>query len=66
MLAHPKVISLLEHLNGGAPSIVKILMEDYAGNVEVDGVDFETSPETIRVLLEKLYSLRAVHLINAI
>ncbi len=66
VLAHPKVISLLEHLNGGTPSIVKNLMEDYAGNVDVDGVDFETSPETIRVLLEKLHSLRAIHLIESI
>jgi len=64
VLAHPKVISLLEHLNSGAPSIVKNLMEDYAGNVDVNGVDFETSAETIRELLEKLHSLRALEIVH--
>lgn len=64
VLAHPKVISMLEHLNTGAPSIVKNLMEDYAGNVDVNGVDFETSAETIRELLEKLHSLRALEIVQ--
>ena len=64
VLGHPKVIRLLQELNNEAASSVKNLVEDYAGNVEVDGVDFEASGEAIRALLEKLYSLRALEILN--
>lgn len=35
-------------------------MDAYSGTAEAEGVEFETSPESVRALLEKLASLRAI------
>lgn len=58
--AHPSILNLVERLNTGAALQVKSLIEEYAGMIEVDGVEFEADREGIRAILEKLYCLRAI------
>lgn len=58
--ASPRILALLERLNGGAPHRVRELVEAHSGTAAVDGVEYETTPENIRALLEKLASLRAI------
>lgn len=58
--AHPHILKLLERLNRGEACAVKNLMEEYAGTVVVEGTELEATPEDIRALLVKLYSLRAI------
>lgn len=58
--AHPKILKLLKRLNSGEPYRVKQLLKEHAGTGEVGKVKFKASAEDIRVILEKLYSLRAI------
>jgi hypothetical protein len=60
---HPNVPKLLKRLNSEEPCHVASLMQEYAGLVDRDDVEFEASPEDIRSLLEKLYSLRAANVV---
>jgi len=57
---HPKIPMLLKRLNSGEPCRVADLVREYAGLAESEGVAFDASPEDIRGLLEKRYSLRAI------
>ncbi len=58
--ASPRVLALIDALNGGEPHRVGDLVATYAGDSEASGVEFETSPDSIRALLAKLASLRAI------
>lgn len=58
--ASPHVIGLLEALNTGEPKRVGDLLEEFSGIAEAGDVDFETSPGSVRVLLERLVRLRAI------
>jgi hypothetical protein len=58
--ASPHILSLLERLNGGEPYPVQDLVGAHAGTITADGVAYETSAETVRGLLEKLVTLRAI------
>ena len=58
--ASPHVILLLESLNAGQPHRVGELVERHAGVVEANGVEFRTPPASVRALLERLLSLRAI------
>jgi 50S ribosomal protein L16 3-hydroxylase len=60
--ASPRILALLERLNTGAPHRVHDLVEEHAGTAVAGGVEFESSPESIRALLEKLVGLRALEL----
>lgn len=61
LTAHPKIISLLERLNSGAASSVQHLLEEHAGSVQVNGLEFTATTGEVRALLEKLYGLRAIN-----
>ena len=54
------VLPLLERLNDGEPALVKMLITGYAGSTTVGDVEFETTPDDVRALLEKLVSLRGI------
>jgi 50S ribosomal protein L16 3-hydroxylase len=58
--ASPLVLKLLERLNDGEPALVSALIAEYAGSVTAGDVEFITTPDDVRALLEKLVSLRAV------
>jgi hypothetical protein len=58
--ASPRVVALLERLNGGEPHVVSGLIAEYAGTSTATRVEVETTPENIRALLEKLASFRAI------
>jgi 50S ribosomal protein L16 3-hydroxylase len=62
--AHPKIPRLLDCLNGGSPHRVKHLSKEYAGTAKLGKTKIEASPDDIRVILEKLYSLRAITLVQ--
>jgi hypothetical protein len=57
--AHPSIIKLVAHLNEGKPDRVGTLVERYAGWSNV-GTKVPATPEEIRLVLEKLCSLRAI------
>jgi hypothetical protein len=59
MAAHPKILTLLGRLNGGAPCRVRDLLREYAGTARKGGRRALPSVE-IRTLLAKLASLRAL------
>jgi len=61
--AHPNIIKLLDELNAGVAGSVNQLIQKYEGVESFDDIEFEVSPEDIRALLEKLYSLRAIKLV---
>jgi 50S ribosomal protein L16 3-hydroxylase len=58
--SHPRLVRLLERLNSGAPSCVRNLLEKRAGRSRVNGAENGGDAETLRTVLEKLCSLRAV------
>lgn len=58
--ASPRILALMERLNGGAPHRVRELVDLHAGTAVADGVEYETTADDIRALLEKLASLRAI------
>jgi 50S ribosomal protein L16 3-hydroxylase len=58
--ASPRVVALLERVNGGDSLVVNDLIAGYAGTSTVNGVEVDTTPANIRGLLEKLASLRAI------
>ncbi len=58
--ASPHVLGLIAALNTGAPSRVGDLMTRHSGTADAGDVSFETSPESVRALLEKLVRLRAI------
>ena len=58
--AHPRILKLLANLNEGKPYRVGTLVERYAGRNNVDGIKFAATPGEIRLVLEKLCSLRAI------
>ena len=58
--ASPHILALLEALNSGQEHDVAGLIGRHSGVAEAGGVEFETSPESVRSLLEKLLSLRAI------
>jgi 50S ribosomal protein L16 3-hydroxylase len=58
--AHPHIMKLMERLNRGKAFKVKKLMEQYAGIATINGVKLAVSAGEIRMILEKLYSLRAI------
>ena len=51
---------LIAVLNASGAHRVDDLVDAYSGTAEAEGVEFETSPESVRALLEKLASLRAI------
>ena len=58
--ASPRILALLESLNGGEPHRVRELVDAHSGIAVADGIEYETTPEDIGALLEKLVSFRAV------
>jgi hypothetical protein len=58
--ASSHIVSLFERLNEGEPYSVGELVREFAGTVTVGDVVHETAPETVRALLEKLVSFRAI------
>lgn len=58
--ASPKIIALLDRMNGGLAERVDTLTREHAGTVVADGVEFETTADDIHRLLEKLVSLRVL------
>lgn len=57
---HPNVPRLLGRLNSGTQCRVSNLTGEYSRSVKVGNVEFEATPEDIRMLLEKLWSLRVI------
>ena len=60
--ASPHVVALLERVNSGERLRVGALVEAHSGTVRVGGLEFETTRDDVRALLEKLVSLRALTL----
>ena len=58
--ASQMVLALLEWVNSGVPASVASLVAAHSGAVVADGVEFETSAEDVRGLLDRLVSLRAL------
>lgn len=58
--ASPRIVALLERLNGGDSHGVGALIDDHSGVAVAGGVEFDTTRESVRALLEKLVSVRAV------
>jgi 50S ribosomal protein L16 3-hydroxylase len=58
--ANPRVLQLIERLNGGEATPVGRLIAEHAGDGTVDGVRYSASPEGLRTVLSRLYSFRAL------
>jgi hypothetical protein len=59
--AHPGVLKLLRQLNTGGRFRVAQLIRQHAGDFQSGRILFSAKQKDIRALLEKLYSLRALH-----
>ena len=62
--AAPEMIALLTELNGGATLRVRDLIKKYKGVSRRDGGQFKVTKDGLRCLLSKLYSLRAIRMLN--
>jgi len=62
--AAPAIIGLLTELNGGATLRVRDLIKKYKGLSRRDGVQFKVTKDGLHFLLSKLYSLRAIRMVN--
>jgi hypothetical protein len=58
--ADPSIIRMFKRLNGGETARVGDLIAEHAGKTVRDGVAFNASPEGVRAVLSRLYSLRAI------
>src|SRR6185503_17197565 len=58
--ADPRVIRMLKRLNTGEPLLVSDLIKKYVGTSKSNGLEFVATPDGIREVLSKLYSLRGI------
>ncbi len=58
--ASPHVTDLIASLNSGEPHRVRDAMARFSGVADTDEVEFETSPASVRAVLERLVALRAL------
>jgi len=58
--AHPRLLALIERLNGGKPARVGDLVAEFAGAVRRRGVRFIASEAAIREVLATLHAWRAI------
>jgi hypothetical protein len=58
--AHPRLLALIERLNGGKPARVGDLVAEFTGAVRRRGIRFVASPQGVREVLATLHAWRAI------